>query len=1490
MLKRLKRILILVLSVVATLLLFLNLLLRFPSIQTWLTHRAASYLSAKLHAKVQVGKVDFEFLKKLVLRDVYVEDLHKDTLLYADAIRVDVGGLDFSKHKLIVSDLILDNTRFKVITYKGERYPNIQFILDFFASKDTTTKAPGPKWDPKINALTLNNIYFSFRNEYLPSSDSLKDGAFNPGDMKIHNINGRFDDIQFQGDTLRGIIERLAARDESGLTLKNLNCYVKLSSRKMELDAMKLETPKSTLITDLVFNYRKFPDFYDFLNKVDMNASFHESTLSFEDLAIFAPALKGVHNSFIISGDYLGTVSHLIGHNMKISWGKFSSFEGDAVLVGLPDIMKTTIDVDVDRLVTSKSELEFLPRPPFDKTDHISLPDNFACLKTVQLSGSFKGYVYDFHASGSMSSGIGKIFAVLSMKQDTTANSEKVYYKGSLGTEAFDLGTFWQSKDLGTVTSSVTIEGNGLKRENADAQLTGTIESFGFKKYKYTNLSLSGELRKGFFSGLLGVNDPNLQMNFNGNIDIASQVHSYQLNTYISKANLDKLNLIHDTIGPVRLSTHVELELKGNNVDDMDGTIHIDSTKFAYHKDNYHVKYLDLKSSHKGETHNITLTSDYADASLSGYFPLTKISECVDNMLSPYFPSLFNPEKRIKANKPDYHDYSFNIHFNENTGLTNLFIPTFKISKGSELKATYKEDNNEVAMTGDMALVEWAGKKLKHLHMDASGDASKLKINTNCDTLFVGDSVYASAFTIKSVAAHDTTHYTIKWNNDSGNYADIPGIIAFPNKTDVIFKFMNPIIDLRDSIWQANSKNIAIIDTSGIIARDLEFYHTSQSITIQGKLSHQKNDAMVVIFKKLNLEDFYAGTTTQIKGTVDGTASVANVYAQHPFFAGSLSFNNFAFNKQALGDGSINCYWDNNSQAISLNGQINSGDTKLLSFIGYYYDRDTNNLHIDATMQDVPAKIFQPYLKDYTSDFDGSISGNAQINGNLNKPLFSGDLTVNVKKFKFDYLNTYYHATAINVAVTPDTFLIKPSAVLDDRKDTAIASGTITHTHFKNFKLDLNIDARNFLCLNTTEANNNLYYGKGFASGNVRIYGPLSNIHIDAGITTEKGTAFNIPLSTAQEVDESDVIRFVNKKEHATQKKQTSRADLGGLQMHFTVKVTDDATARLIFAEKIGDVMQGTGHGTLQMDMSTLGDFSIRGEYTVDDGIYDFTMKNTFSKKFSIENGGTINWTGDPYNADIDLNAIYKLRTSLSPLFPDDSTGVYKKTFPVNCDMSLTGKLTSPNIKFGVDLPTVDEGTRGIVNGYLNTNDEMFRQVMALLVIKSFMPIQGGGTGSPNPGQALGINSTEFISDQLSNILSSISNKVNVGVNYQPGTSPNSQELQLMFSTQLFNDRLAISGDAGTLGGTTGNTPNVNTNNVMGEVTVEYKLSKDGKVRVKAFNKANDNTTILLQNTPYTQGGGIAYKTSFNKWGDLFKKSKKAKSPAKKEQPPAITK
>jgi hypothetical protein len=328
--------------------------------------------------------------------------------------------------------------------------------------------------------------------------------------------------------------------------------------------------------------------------------------------------------------------------------------------------------------------------------------------------------------------------------------------------------------------------------------------------------------------------------------------------------------------------------------------------------------------------------------------------------------------------------------------------------------------------------------------------------------------------------------------------------------------------------------------------------------------------------------------------------------------------------------------------------------------------------------------------------------------------------------------------------------------------------------------------------------------------------------------------------------------------------------------------MTPDAEIQLIFDQKVGDVLRTTGAGNIKLNINTNGEFKMYGDYVVEEGDYLFTLQNIINKRFYLEKGGTIKWSGVPYDADLDLRAVYRTRTALYPFFPEglnqgatsssSQVDQFKKRVPIDLKLLMTGNLQAPIINFDIGIPTVAASTRQLVLSYINSDQEMNRQVFSLLIIGSFVtPYQltSNESGGPNALGAVGSNSTEMLSNQLSNMLSKLSKDVDVGVNYRPGNDISKKELELVLSTQLFNDKLSVDGNVGN----NANSQNSNTNNIVGEVNIEYKLTDDGKLKVKTFNRANDNNNQLATSTgPYTQGVGVFYREEFDTFAELFKR------------------
>jgi hypothetical protein len=415
-----------------------------------------------------------------------------------------------------------------------------------------------------------------------------------------------------------------------------------------------------------------------------------------------------------------------------------------------------------------------------------------------------------------------------------------------------------------------------------------------------------------------------------------------------------------------------------------------------------------------------------------------------------------------------------------------------------------------------------------------------------------------------------------------------------------------------------------------------------------------------------------------------------------------------------------------------------------------------------------------------------------------------------------------------------------------------------------------------------------MYYGTAYGKDVVlKMSGPPKNLTMDISATTGSNTSIKIPLSNEGKLNEYNFITVIQ--EDTTDESETTeknyQVNLAGLQINFDLNVTPDAEVQIIFDPKLGDIIQGRGTGNLNMIINTTGNFQMFGDFTIEQGNYLFTAKNLINRKFIVEPGGIIRWTGDPINASVNIVASYSTKAAMSDLYPNLYPSSSSEASKVNVEdrLTLTGKLMSPEIKYDIYLPNATEDTRLQVSSATSSSDELNKQFLSLLIMSRFVPAAGAGQSSSSGStysNAAGVNASEFLSNQLSHWLSQISNDVDVGVKYRSNrsaTSMKSDEVQVALSTQLFNDRLTINGSVDVATNAAVNA----SDNIVGEFDVDYKITKNGKFRIKTFNHANNE---LLYETPYTQGLGVTYKEEFNTAGELWRRYWRALTGTKKKE------
>ena len=327
--------------------------------------------------------------------------------------------------------------------------------------------------------------------------------------------------------------------------------------------------------------------------------------------------------------------------------------------------------------------------------------------------------------------------------------------------------------------------------------------------------------------------------------------------------------------------------------------------------------------------------------------------------------------------------------------------------------------------------------------------------------------------------------------------------------------------------------------------------------------------------------------------------------------------------------------------------------------------------------------------------------------------------------------------------------------------------------------------------------------------------------------------------------------------------------------MDFNFDITPDAYCEIQLDRQTGDIIKAYGQGLIAMKVDTRGDFSMTGNYEIQKGDYTFTFQNIINKRFLIRPNSRITWTGDPYGALLDVTAAYTQYTSLAPLLINQkATADQTRRYPVDLVIKLTGDLSTPTINYNLDIkdyPSTSDFRQAVTAfaSRIQSNDqELTRQVSSVLLFNQLLS-EGSSLfdqGQVNTGVANSVS--ELISNQISRLASNLNENLDVGVSFGGFTSGTQNEnllnnLQLRFSYRLLNDRLRISRD----GGFTYGQSQYNAASLLGEWTLEYFLTPDGRLRAKVYNR--NQQSILSQynlTSTITTGGGISllYTRSFN--------------------------
>ncbi len=1455
------------------------------TVQTYIAQKIATRLSKELHTEISISKLHISLGLHILLEDIYINDQYHNTLLRTKQIDCKIRKLSFFNKKIEFSKVLFDENQVAIVKYKNDSVANFQFLVEYFKSKDTATVKRGD-WKISGRSFEIKNTSFKYQNQ---DKMNFVGNTIDFNNLMLSDMNFKVDTLLMNGDTLNVNIFKLSFKDKSGFVLNNLSSRITIYPGYFGLKYLSIETPKTKLSLDCSLTYNEQNDLNDFANKVQIQSNIRSSKLDMKDISYFVNSMQGMDNLLSFSGKISGKVSNIKFREFKFGYGKATNFEGDISLNGLPNIEETFIRLSVDKFTTTKTDIESF-KIPGKFINHIQIPQQLLSFGNVMLKGDFTGFYNDFNAYADFVTQNGNFSTDITLRKNNKKNL--IEYKGHLAAMQFNLGTFFNTPTVfGKLNLDAEISGSGLTANTAKVKMTGGINRLEFKGNVYDSIVIKGDIANNKFNGFLGVQDDNIDFNFLGIVDYTSNNPIFDFTANIRDANLYKLKLL-DTDSTGLLSTNLNFNFTGKKIDDIVGTIKIENTTYKQRKEQYNMKKLSLITYNDtlGQR-KIDLLSDFIDANMYGKFRFEDLSFIFNKFINNYLPSITT----AKANNELYFSnnneqkFDFNIKLKNVETLTRLFVPKLFISKNSTFSGSYNSITSNFKLHGNADTIKFNTQVFDKFYIEGTTDEKRLYLLTGCKRLHLNNSLGVDNFKLNSLVQSDSVFYALYWKDTLTkikNSGDISGFACFNKAPLIDMRIVRSDIIINDSVWHLYGENYLSINKRDITIQNLEFGDKKQSVRLDGKISSNPLDKFTINFNQFNLSqlDFLiADNNIEVAGFLDGKVDLIDLY-KSPNFITDVNILNVFFNKNKLGDLNIKSTWDKERNGLFVNTNLiftgnYKKDTTLFISGWYFPDNNDQNFDFKAKLNQLKLRSLTHYFKSFSSKFDGQAIGNITLKGTLKNPEINGKVLLLRSSMKIDYTGVEYTiSNSDSIEINTNYFKFTNLGIATET-GRAFMDGKITHQGFRNIKIDLNLKYNNLMVLNTISTDNELFYGKAYASGMIKINGTDRDIHLDIRAKTNKETSLFIPLSDRTETRENNFITFIEKqKEYIIPTKSSNRFD--GITMKCEIEITPEAEIgiNLETPQTVGNI-KAFGDGNIQLIIDKEGEFKMFGDYIIRDGLYFLSIQSFINKKFNIQSGANITWKGDPYDANVNMKAIYNIRASLYPILINSAeTNVSKKKVPVQSIISIDGKLNNPSVDFDIGLPSVDQETKDRFFSILDRNDKqlMLQQNFVLLMTNNFIS-QNRNTYSSSVTTSVGNSSFEMLSNQVSNILSQNIEFIDIGVNYRPGDQLSYQEVQIALSKQIINDRVTIDVNGG-FGGAVKTTDAAakQSTNIVGDVNVEYNITEDGRFRFKVFNRSNTNE-FMNTISPYTQGIGFFYRREFDNIRELFSNPKNNK-------------
>lgn len=1435
--------------------------------------------------KIELGTV------RLSNFDVQYKDEVSKLLANLQLGTLDVGldGIDLENQEILIQGITWHNTQAMVRLLEQPK----EVVT---VEKDSLTSEETVNWRVGLKELDVKGLSVRFDDD---NAKRLTQGVdFNH--LNFLDIEAKMNDFQFAPNLISGNLKHFALEEQSGLKVEEFKSYFLYGEQQAFIKSFYLKTPHTKVETQAVFNYLNQEQLSKDLGSVSMGVSLKDSYVGIQDALILMPDLikeapiKNFSKSAINANlEVEGLVRDFTIKEAVVSGLGMSRANITGSVKGMPDFKNAMFDLSLIELKTGAADLNALLPSGI-------LPSTVAIPASAQLKGSFTGGMENFKTNLKLQSSSGNVSLVAQLDQ-RFKDKEKYRIDGVV--QDLDLGYLLKNDSLGSVSMNMNVVGQSFKPEEVDATIAAHLLSATYNSYEYKDLLVNGTIDKGVYDVAAFMKDPNMLMDIKAAGKLEEDKISLKMNADFQKIDLYGLR-IQDQ--PFSFLGKVKADLSNIYPDELDGLVQIVDFGFADGNQVYSLDTISLRAVSNPNQKQLILNSQLVDVVVEGDYALTTLPQEIERSMATYF-SLSSkekvetevPKKEVKEEEKKEQEVSFVVIVKENP-IVSKMIPELKELKPIYLDGVYKSATDYFQVHAELASVVYGGNKLRNIVFDLEPKENQLDYFLDVGS-FENESLAINKMALFGEVGNDllTYDFDLLDAEDKVRYAIAGSLESFDDFMEV--KLAQEGLMLNYDIWEVDLDNVIQFGAAGVRADLFELTQKNSLISVQSQ--EDGFDAPL----KISFKDFDIETLTQmvkqdsvlVSGMVDGTALLKDINTDM-YFESDLTVKGLEVLSVPMGDLTVKVSNDLEDRLLA-DIQLLGSDNKL--GLNGVVALNEKNIDLKLVVDRLSMKTLEAFSFENVSNATGYLSGSIGLEGGFTTPSVNGKLLFNEVGFKVNTLNATFVDINETIGFTNKGIEFSNFSISDIDKNILVVDGEILTKTYSDFSFNLDIKSEDFKAIDSGAKDNDLYYGKLVLDTNIKIRGNLNKPIVSGAIGIDKGTDFTfvMPQEDPSIADREGIVEFVNQKdlrlEETLQLENTfNESEIKGLDVSLAIQIDKDAQFTIVIDKSNGDKISIKGEGDLMGGIDPSGKTTLTGRYSFEEGAYSMSFE-FLKRKFEVQKGSSIVWTGEPTAATLDLTAVYEVKTApidllqnqLADLSPMQAN-MYKQKLPFKTLLMMKGELMKPEISFDIQLADDNVGVSGDVVSNTKTKldqirqqeSELNKQVFALLLMNRFVgenpfeSIAGGMSAESIARQSV----SKILSDQLNNLAGNLIAGIELDFNldstedYSTGEKENRTDLNIGVSKKLLNDRLKVT--IGSSFGLEGSErENEQSTNIAGDISAEYMLSKDGRYILRAYRK--DEYQVALQGQVVETGVGFVITMSYEKFKEIFERRREKK-------------